>query len=285
MPEVSVIVSLYNHGHYLEQCVRSALDQTFADLEVVIVDDASTDGSLEVAHALQRLDPARVRVFANPENLGVSRTRNLGVHKSGGSLLAFLDADDFWRADKIANQVQAFREDPALGVCHCGVRIECDEHCARWVADNQGMAPEFFARWKDSFDMFSREAVRFNQLDYFRHLLMANNICLSSVAVRRPVFKQARGFLDLAGCQAEDWLLWLKCSMLTTFRSLPEPLAAYRFHHESHTARVFMDTAFDFQGLCTRLRQAARNFNPPRFDALLNDLRIRDEQPSGAQQS
>ena len=273
MPAVSVIVSLYNHGRYLSQCVRSVLEQSHSDLEVVIVDDASTDEGLDVAHTLQRLDPGRVKVFSNPENLGVSRTRNLGVYKSRGSILAFLDADDYWRRDKLEKQIQVFREDPELGLCHCSVAVDCDEQSARWVAENRGMPSDVFTRWAGSFDSFCQEAVAFGQRDYFRRLLVANNICLSSVAVRRDVFKKARGFLDGARCQSEDWLLWLKLSMLTTFRSLPEQLAVYRFHHESHTAQVFMRGDFEFLDVRSEVVRAARNFDPARFDALFAAVR------------
>lgn len=268
MPGVSVIVSLYNHGRYLSQCVQSVREQSHPDLEVVIVDDASTDGGLDVAHDLQRQDPERVKVYANPRNLGVSRTRNFGVYKSSGPLLAFLDADDYWRPDKLEQQVRAFCEDPALGVCHSSVSIDCDAQSARWLAENRGMDQDALVRWGGSFDAFCREAVSFNQLDYFRRLLVSNNICLSSVMVRRDVFKQARGFLDGERCQSEDWLLWLKLSMITRFRALPEQLAVYRFHHESHTARVFMGEDFDFQEVRSEIVRAARAFDPVLFDAL-----------------
>lgn len=273
MPSVSVIVSLYNHARYLSQCVQSVLEQSHSDFEVVIVDDASTDGGLDVAHGLQRQDPDRVKVHANPKNLGVSRTRNFGVYKSSGLLLAFLDADDYWRPDKLEKQVRAFDEDPELGLCHCSVSIDCDEQSARWLAETRGMDSDALARWGGSFDAFCREAVGFNQLDYFRRLLVSNNICLSSVMVRRDVFKQARGFLDGATCQSEDWLLWLKLSMITRFRALPEQLAFYRFHHESHTARVFMGEDFNFQEVRSEIVRAARAFDPVRFDALFSAAR------------
>lgn len=268
MPSVSVIVSLYNHARYLPLCVQSVLEQSHHDLEVVIVDDASTDEGLDVAHALQRQDPDRIKVYANPRNLGVSRTRNFGVYKSSGPVLAFLDADDYWRPDKLEKQVRAFGEDPTLGLCHCSVSIDCDGQSARWLAENRGMDQDALSRWGGSFDAFCREAVSFGQPDYFRRLLISNNICLSSVAVRRDVFRQARGFIDGTTCQSEDWLLWLKLCMITRFRALPEQLAVYRFHHESHTARVFMGEDFNFQEVRSEMIRAARNFDPARFDAL-----------------
>lgn len=279
MPEVSVIVSLYNHERYLAQCVQSVLDQSFADLEAVIVDDASTDGGLELARALERQDPARVKVYSNARNLGVSRTRNYGVYKSSAPILAFLDADDYWLPGKLDRQVRAFRENPELGLCHCGAAVACDEESRRWLAKNRGMSGDAFAAWAGSFAAFCREAEGFGRIDYFRWLLAANNFCLSTVAVRRDAFKRAGGFLDGLRCQCEDWLLWLKLSMLTEFRSIPDELAVYRFHHQSHTAQVFMRPDFDFQSVRTEVVGAARSFDPVRFDALLEAVRALGNPP------
>jgi glycosyltransferase involved in cell wall biosynthesis len=284
MPEVSVIVSLYNQGHYLGQCIRSVLDQSFEDLEVVIVDDASTDGSLEEARTLQREDPARVRVLANRGNLGVSRTRNRGVAEASGAVLAFLDADDYWLPGKLEKQMEAFREDPELGMCHCGVVVDCDERSIRWAAENRNVPAETFAGWTVTFDTFCREASRFSPLDYFDRLTRTNNVCLSSTAVRKSAFNQAGGFSDGRQCQSEDWLLWIKLSMLTTIRSVAQPLTVYRFHPESHTARILMGRDFDFFSVREEVLEAARRFDPVRFEALQSALRSRQE-PDGRSNS
>lgn len=90
-PEISVIVPIYNAGEYLAPCIRSVLNQTFADFELILIDDASTDDSLKVC---QSFDDARIRVIAKPQNEGVSRARNLGIDKADGRYLTFLDADD-----------------------------------------------------------------------------------------------------------------------------------------------------------------------------------------------
>ncbi|WP_243358997.1 glycosyltransferase family 2 protein [Fundidesulfovibrio terrae] len=280
MPEVSVVISLYNHERYLAQCVASVLEQTFSDLEAIIVDDASTDGGLELARALERQAPGRVKVYSNARNLGVSRTRNFGVYKSTGPILAFLDADDYWLPEKLERQVRAFREDPGLGLCHCCAAVECDEASRLWLGENRGMSAAVFAAWAGSFAAFCREAEGFGRIDYFRWLLTANNICLSTVAVRRDAFKRAGGFLDGLRCQCEDWLLWLKLSMLAEFRSIPDELAVYRFHHASHTAQVFMRPDFDFQSVRTEVVGAARSFDPPRFDALLEAVRALGNPPT-----
>lgn len=275
MPQVSVVVSLYNHARYLATCVESVLAQTFGDLELVIVDDGSTDGGLDVAHGLAALDPARVRVLANPGNLGVSRTRNFGAFKSTGDILAFLDADDYWAPDKLEHQVRAFAQDPDLGVCHTGAAVEHDPEDKEWVRLRHGMCGDTFDRWSASFDAFCCEACAFDPLAYFERLLVGNNICLSSVAVRREAFRLARGFVDGERCQCEDWLLWLKLSLVTRFRALPRALTVYRFHAQSHTAQVLMRPDFQFLEVREEVVRAARAFDPARFDALFAQMQAR----------
>lgn len=303
MPQVSVVVSLYNQGRYLRQCLQSALDQSYKDMEVVVVDDASTDGSQEEARALTSLDPTRVRVFANERNLGVSRTRNHGAYRAKGQVLAFLDADDFWLPGKMEKQMAAFAADPDLGLCHTGVMVVCEPSDQTLghrtglgtgkASDVQGLgangatgaanpadpvagdaeqdisSSRSFTNWAASFDQFCRDAATFSQLDYFRHLLMANNICLSSVAVRKNVFRQAGGFVDGADCQCEDWLLWLKLSTIARFKAISEQLTAYRFHPDSHTAKVFMNPSFDYSGTRDAVIKAALSFDPARVGRMI----------------
>lgn len=93
MPQISVIIPVYNVEKYVEQCVRSVLDQTFQDLEVICVDGGSTDGSLAVLEKLARQD-ARVRIFA-VENKGPGHCRNKGLDEAHGAYILFVDSDDF----------------------------------------------------------------------------------------------------------------------------------------------------------------------------------------------
>lgn len=101
VPLVSVIVPAHDAALHVEAAVRSALAQSVADLEVIVVDDASTDGTLAVARALAA-DP-RVRVLASPTNLGVASARNLGLAAARGEWVALLDADDAFEPGRLAH--------------------------------------------------------------------------------------------------------------------------------------------------------------------------------------
>ena len=93
MPSISVIIPVYNKEKYLSRCIESVLGQTFDDLEVLLIDDGSTDGSLDVCRKYEKMD-GRVRVF-HKENGGLSHTRNFGLEHARGEYVAFVDADDW----------------------------------------------------------------------------------------------------------------------------------------------------------------------------------------------
>lgn len=95
MPKISVIIPIYNVGKYLEQCLKSLVNQTFQDFEILCIIDGTTDNSLLVAKKFENLYPC-IKVFAK-ENSGVSDTRNFGVKHANGNYIMFLDGDDFYK--------------------------------------------------------------------------------------------------------------------------------------------------------------------------------------------
>jgi glycosyltransferase involved in cell wall biosynthesis len=112
MPKVSVIVPLYQNGRYVEQAIRSVLDQTYQDFEIIVVDDGSRDDG-----------PARVQAFGDPRislisqpNGGISRARNTGFKAARGDYVALLDSDDWWRSDKLARHVAHLDHNPEIGL-------------------------------------------------------------------------------------------------------------------------------------------------------------------------
>ena len=107
MPTVSVIIPAYNAARYLAETLASALGQTLADTEVIVVDDGSKDNTAQVAQSF----PA-VR-YVHQQNAGVSAARNTGAAHARGEFLAFLDSDDLWHPDKLRQQVEALRQHPS----------------------------------------------------------------------------------------------------------------------------------------------------------------------------
>ena len=109
-PLVSVIIPVYNYERYLAEAVESVLGQTYQHLDVIIVDDGSTDRSAEVAKSFA----GRGVRYCHQDNAGIGPARNSGVELAQGAFLAFLDADDRWPEEKLELQLKAFNNDPTL---------------------------------------------------------------------------------------------------------------------------------------------------------------------------
>jgi glycosyltransferase involved in cell wall biosynthesis len=110
MPFFSVVIPLYNKENFIESTVKSILNQTFNDYEIVIIDDASTDSSLKIANELAS---AKVKIINHPINKGLSATRNTGIEIASADYIAFLDADDCWEAtylETIASLINQYPE-------------------------------------------------------------------------------------------------------------------------------------------------------------------------------
>lgn len=102
---VSIIIPCYNVCHFLDRCIQSALDQTYQDCKIIAVDNNSTDGSLDILHKYQERFPDRISVYEEKRQ-GAPWARNLGLSKSTGEWIQFLDADDYLQPGKIAIQIQ-----------------------------------------------------------------------------------------------------------------------------------------------------------------------------------
>lgn len=116
MDKVSIIVPLYNCQKFLKHTVHSVENQLYPEWEMLIIDDASTDSSLEEAYRLAGEDP-RIKIFHQDENKGVSACRNFAISQAEGRFLAFLDSDDLWSREKLSKQI-SFMKNNGFGLSH-----------------------------------------------------------------------------------------------------------------------------------------------------------------------
>lgn len=200
MPTVSVIIPAYNAEPFIAETVKSALNQTFNDVEVIVVDDGSNDRTAERLEEFGN----RIRVHRQA-NAGVAEARNAGVKMSSGSWIAFLDADDTWLPQKLERQL-ALRHAPLV-------------YSDRFNIGARGGLP-----------VVQSEVTRMHEGDVFLPLMLEGNfITNSSVLIRRDVFEATGGFA--AGVSpAEDWDLWLRVAERHPVAFCPEQLVRYRFH-------------------------------------------------------
>ena len=200
---VSVVIPAYNHARYLPAAIESALAQTLPPAEITVVDDGSTDGT-----ARARSPAGRVRVV-HQANRGVSAARNAGAARSGGDVLAFLDADDGWLPRKLEAQEALLRAQPGLGLVHCGYEeIDGDDRALRVRLDGlEGRVAE-------------------------EMMLFRGGVILgggSAAVVPAAVLADAGGFDESLSTSA-DWDLHHRIARRHPVGFVPEVLVRYRVH-------------------------------------------------------
>ncbi len=209
-PAVSVVVATYNYGRFLTEAVRSALEQTFDDLEVVILDDGSTDDTPALARSFR--GESRVR-YVRTEHRGVAAAKNAGAGQARAPLVAFLDADDVWLPDKLERQVPLFDAGAELGVVFS----------RRLLIDEEGWPLE-------------HEQPPLHRGRVLAEMFLNNFVCFSSAVVRREVFERAGPF-DERLTVSVDYDLWLRVARHFAFDYVDEPLVRYRVGHASLSQR------------------------------------------------
>jgi glycosyltransferase involved in cell wall biosynthesis len=212
---VSVILPSFNYAQYLPLAVQGVLSQTYSDLELIIVDDCSTDGSKEIAEECKRLDDRVVTIF-HSTNRGLASTRNTGLKASAGEFIALCDADDIWLPDKLTIQLEHFRSNHQLGVVHSEASIIDGSGCP---------TGQRFS------GLFHRNK-QVTSGDLLNELCRRNFLCVPSVVLRREAVLYAGGF-DENLRSLEDWVCWTKVSRKYLFHYVEDPLVQYRMHGAS----------------------------------------------------
>lgn len=205
---ISVIMPAFNAEAYLREAVASVLAQTYPNVELVLVEDGSSDGTMETCAALASAHPERIRLL-HQANQGPYRARNVGISVARGEYIAFLDADDWWMPDCLSRLHEALRDSPAV-LAYCG-----------W--QNVGLkGPRAQPYVPPDYESEDKAA---------RFLRAAAPWPIHVALVRREVLDEVGGFdLDLPTCM--DYDLWLRIAVGRPIRLVPEVLAFYR-HHQS----------------------------------------------------
>lgn len=209
-PLVTVVVVNYNYGRYLRECVESVLAQTYGNIEVIVVDDGSTDDSLRVLRAY-----ADRILIVHQENKGVSAARNAGAVKGRGQWIAFLDSDDAWQPDKLQQQSRCFRDD-AAGMVFCGVEY-IDDSGAYLGNTSPAISGDILP-----------------QLVTFVPLTIAGG---STAVVRADCYRELGGF-DEKLSTAADLDMWIRIAAKYEIRAVTAALVKCRRHSSSMSLNV-----------------------------------------------
>lgn len=256
-PLVSVYIPAFNAEDWIEEAIGSALEQTYPNIEVVVVDDASTDATLARARSIR---DSRLRVEANPVNLGHSGNWSHSVTACRGEFLKFLSADDLLLEGCVEALVDVMSESSSIGMAFCRRRIEIDERAAPGGEE-----------WRER---YSRLHLRFGSLDrvnsgrdlfeiYMRAGFDDNWIGeLSNVMMRRSAFEALGGFNPRIR-QAADMDVWIRSLFFFDIGFVDQVLSVYRLVPNSlsesnrRTRSNFLDKVWLLEGLLADERIAS----------------------------
>lgn len=206
---VSVLVPTFNRARYLAEAVNSALNQTYQDVEVMIVDDGSTDDTRQVVEGLQ---DERVR-YVYQENRGVSAALNTAWRTARGEYLAMLGSDDVWLPDLLEDLVPSLEGDPRLGLAYA--RAQGMDPQRKPLSQVLGVAPKFPG-------------------EPLKSLLYGDCVCAIAAVFRRASLQVVGGFNEaLAG--NEDWDMWIRLAERHGIEFHDKVMARYRMHSQSLT--------------------------------------------------
>lgn len=201
MPVISVVIPVFNGEKTIKETIQSVLDQTFIDLEVIVINDGSQDSTLSIVSSIT--DP-RVQVFSY-ENAGLANSRNRGFSYATGEYISFLDADDLWTVDKLEAQYKALQANPQAAVAYS------------WVD------------YIDESGNFFRSASHITANGDVYEQLLLNNFLEngSNPLIRRQALADVGGF-DAELASSEDWDMWLRLSARYEFVAVSSAQVLYR---------------------------------------------------------
>lgn len=226
MPKVSVIIPNYNHVRFLEQRIQSVLGQTFHDFEVILLDDASSDGSREVMERY-RAHPKVVCIKYNATNSGSPFAQwNRGVAMSRGEFVWMAESDDYADSHFLEHMVPALEADPGIGLANC----------QSWVVDSGGQVTGLHHLYRGN-SHWTRDYRNSGKQECEEFLVNACTIPnASAVLFRRSAYLEA-GQADVSYRQCGDWLMWARILMSHDIGFVAKPLNYFRLHGENPTLK------------------------------------------------
>lgn len=207
-PLVSVIIPTYNRGWILKEAIESVLMQDFTDFELIVVDDGSTDNTLDILG-----DYRKKLTVIEQHNQGVSAARNRGIKSASGKYVAFLDSDDLWLPQKLSRQVEYFDSHPEVLIC------QTEEI---WVRNGRRVNPK-------------KRHQKFSGM-IFEPSLALCLVSPSAVMIRRNLFDEV-GLFDESLPACEDYDLWLRISCRHPVILIKTPLIVKRGGHADQLSR------------------------------------------------
>ena len=202
-PKVSIIIPTYNQSQYLEEAMESVLNQTYQNIEIIIVDDGSTDNTSEVVKSFDNKI-----IYIPQKNKGASSARNAGIKKAQGQYVAFLDSDDMWIKNKLEKQIKFIQNNPEIGLLGTG--------CYQMVDINKMIYKKIFPAKNE---ILQKDLIKYNPF------------IQSSVIIRKDIFNDI-GLYDEKFKESEDYDLWLRIAQKYKVANIQEALVTKKYYEK-----------------------------------------------------
>jgi len=248
-PQISVIIPTKNRVDYITKSIESVLNQTFQDFEIIVVDGSSTNATKDI---VRNLTDSRILYFSQKDKKGSSGARNIGISKSHGQFIAFLDDDDLWMKTKLEEQITMLRQNETFSLVYTS---------SSYVIQPDGRIIGLYHR--PTFDG-----------NIYPHILEENLIgnC-SGVLARKKCFETE--LFDENLLALEDWDLWIRLGKKFLFKHIGGPLDAYRLHRRRMTrsySNVLQATKIMFNKYSEDINFSKNHYNAYRCWHLLLGL-------------
>jgi len=238
MPKISVVIPAYNNEETIARTIASVLNQTFADFELIIINDGSQDATLDI---INQFEDARIKVFSYP-NQGTSASRNSGISHSTGEYVSFLDADDIWLPEKLEMQLKVLQENLEAKVAYSWID---------YIDEND----DFIV--SGSHQSFSGEI--------YEQLLMKNFLENGSNPLIEKQALLKVGEFDKSVFGSEDWDMWLRLAYKFKFVAVPKVQILYRIRENSGSCNVTRQ-----EKVCLEVLQRAYTRLPSKDERIWN---------------
>lgn len=203
-PLVSVIIPTHNRASHIESTVLSVLNQTYQNLEIIVIDDHSIDNTQKI---LDTIKDSRLKVIKNNRKKGAPGARNTGILYSKGEYLAFLDDDDYWYINKIDEQITKFNNSmSSIGLVYCGYSI----------MENHKITAMINPKWKKN---------------VLKKILKQNIVGSPTPLIKRECIENV-GLFDEAFVSCQDWEYWSRVAIDYEFDYVPKILSNYQIHEK-----------------------------------------------------
>lgn len=256
--KVSVIIPVYNCKDYLEECLKSVINQTLREIEIILVDDGSTDGSGELAEKLSERDP-RIKVI-HQKNMGAASARNSGIKIASGEYIGFVDSDDY--IDERMYEILYSNTENYVEIVQCNyIEIDKNNKNNRIIANNM-----------EKLGVLEKEYIQENIIPSFASNINRGFYCLWNKIYKREWINKENLSIDESLEIAEDWWFNIICfSKVNTMRFVGDELYYYIHQNNDSLMSKYRKNQFELQLVCRkRICDLLKNYDISRYKKEFN---------------